>query len=274
MDSLPSLRISAEAVGMEGVQGNNILFSDLWKADIEYSCFNGTALSPVLLGYEQLTKQHRGIFVSSNGCRTSKGRWPWVPRGIGSIQTWGESSVCSYEQKWNCKYLKPFLNIYYKIGFVFLHANHQLFMVPCCLFSLKAGLSGKIKIFRGTFSFKCFICGAKSCWGAEEKVFLEIKLIVVNAGTLHSEIIPVLCFLWGKWSSWQMEAFSFQQTRLVLSYRVTGEGYVCGTDRVACPHISGWLQWNLVGLVRPPWVSVTISAYAWSWRGRNNDQER
>lgn len=66
----------------------------------------------------------------------------------------------------------------------------------------------------------------------------------------------------------------FQRARLVLSYRVTREGYVCGTDRVASPHISGWLRWNLEGLTRPPWVSVTISAYAWSWRGRNDDQER
>lgn len=59
--------------------------------------------------------------------------------------------------------LEPLLNIYYKIGSVFLHANQQHYMVLFCLSFLKPGLSGKITIFKGTFPFKCFVCSAESC---------------------------------------------------------------------------------------------------------------
>lgn len=161
--------------------------------------------------------------MSGNGCTTLKGRQPWIPRGI---NTWGECSICFrlYEQKWNCKYIfEPFLNSCYKIGFIFLHANQQLYAGPCSLCPLKAGLSGKIKTFKGIFCFKCFVCSAKTCWDAEDKVFLEIKLTPVSTGSLYSETIRHLSLLWGKWPSWQMEAHFFLLTRLVLSHRGTME---------------------------------------------------
>lgn len=170
---------------MQDVQGNNVLSCSLWGA--EHSCFSGIAFVTSFAWVRQRSKECGDICVSGNGCTTPKGRQPWIPRGI---NTWGECSICFrlYEQKWNCKYIfEPFLNSCYKIGFIFLHANQQLYAGPCSLCPLKAGLSGKIKPFKRIFCFKCFVCSAKTCWDAEDKVFLEIKLTPVSTGSLFRD---------------------------------------------------------------------------------------
>lgn len=88
MDSSLPLSIPAEAVGSGACPGE-IMFSPLisGKQTESILALMEWLLSPVLLEHEQLSKQHKGICVLSNGCRTAEGRWPWVPRGIGGIKT-------------------------------------------------------------------------------------------------------------------------------------------------------------------------------------------